>query len=501
MDKRMPAEPMLNRRVRTHDIFDTLIARRCIEPATVFVQMETRASRPGLAQARRAAEVAVAGGSYTLDTIHQRLAQDLNLSVEESAALRALELQVELDNVLPIADEVALLSAESVLISDMYLPEVHIRALLQRAGVPHQLPLVLTSAGKHEASVWRAFSALGRQCLHVGDNLHSDVTQASRHGMRGRHTTLHAPSAVEAALRAAGLEHTARLVRAARLSTPRGELPVWNAALQAQVNLPVLLFSAVMLALHMRGSGADLALFSSRDGKNLQAVFEAVLPALGLNNLSARYWYSSRKARVGGDPDYLRYCQDVANDRSVLVDLCGTGVSLARLLQWLDGTVKPQVMVCQYVDDALLAARSARDCGLQTPEGFRLLQLMNTRTSFSNEVLEFLNFIPEGMVVGVMPVAGHWLPERHHLEFDAGITEVVRQQQAYFLGLVSRLDPAGIAQAAAEFAGQPGVLVNALRQALPALQPELQQMNHFFRPEHHGAEAALAQASIQRAAA
>lgn len=490
---------MLNRRVTTHDIFDTLIARRCIEPVGVFAEMEARSGRPGLAQARRAAEAAVAHGPYTLDDIHRRLAADLALGADEAAALRALELNTELDNVLPIADELARVTQESVLISDMYLPAEHIRALLQRAGLAPELaqglPLVLTSAGKHEGTVWRQFQALGRQCLHVGDNLHSDVNQAARHGMRGRHTRLHAPNAVETALRAAGLEHTARLLRAARLATPTGALPGWNATLQAQINLPVLLFSAVMLALHMRGAGLERALFSSRDGRNLQTVFEKVLPALQLQHLQARYWYSSRKARLSGDADYLAYCREVGGERAILVDLCGTGVSLARLLQWLGDAPAPQVMVCQYVDDPLLAARSARACGLQTPAGFRLLQLLSTRSSFSNEVLEFLNFIPEGMVVGVMPVAGTWLPQRHHLEFDAAITTVVQQQQAYLAGLVAHLDTSGIARAAAEWAGQPGLLVAALRQALPALQLELQQMNLFFRPEHHGAEATLAHAA------
>jgi FMN phosphatase YigB (HAD superfamily) len=488
-------DPMLNRRVPTHDVFDTLIARRCIEPANVFAEMEARAGRPGLAQARRRAEQAVAGRAYTLDDIHRQLAMDLQLGEAESAQLRALELAVELDNVVPIADELARLGPESVLVSDMYLPEAHIRALLQRAGAPHRLPLVLTSAGKYEGTVWTAFADHGRQCLHVGDNRHADVDQAARHGMRGRHTRLHAPNATETALRAAGLEQTARLLRGARLATPSGALPAWNAALQAQINLPVLLFSAVMLALHMRGAGLQRALFSSRDGRNLHAVFDAVLPALQLPQLQSMYWYSSRKARLSGDADYLAYCREVGGAGAILVDLCGTGVSLARLLQWLGDAAAPQVMVCQYVDDPLLAARAARACGLQAPAGLQLLQLMNTRHSFSNEVLEFLNFVPEGMVVGVMRVAGTWLPQRHHLEFDAGITAVVQQQQAYLMGLVAQLESAGIARAAGEWAAQPGLLLGALRQALPALQGELQLMNQFFRPEHHGAEATLAHAA------
>lgn len=497
-----PTNPQLNRRLPTHDIFDTLIARRCIEPLNVFAELEARAGRPGLAQARRAAEAAVADAAYTLADIYRRLAADLSLTDAEAAALQALELAVELDNVLPIADEAARLDGESVLVSDMYLPDAAIRSLLRRAGVRADLPLVLTSAGKHSGSVWREFQAHALQCLHVGDNLHSDVTQARRHGMRGRHMPLSAPNAVETALRARGLEHTARLLRAARLATPTDGLPAWNATLQAQVNLPVLLASSVMLALHMRQGGVQRALFSSRDGRNLQAVFEPVAAALGLDTVESQYWFSSRLARTGGDADYLAYCRAVTDVPAVLVDLCGTGISMAKLVEWLQPARLPQIMVCQYVDDPLLAARSARQCNLQPVPGLNLLKLFSTRDSFSNEVLEFLNFIPEGMCVGVVPVGGQWLPLRHHLEFDREIGAVVVQQQAYLLRLATRLDAPGIGAAAAEIAAAGGVaaLVDALRQAWPALQPALQQMNDFFRPEHHGAEATLASRAFAAAA-
>ena len=60
--------------MRTFDIFDTLIARRCIDPALVFEIVERKVGRPGFARARRQAEKVVSERDYTLDDIYAELA-------------------------------------------------------------------------------------------------------------------------------------------------------------------------------------------------------------------------------------------------------------------------------------------------------------------------------------------------------------------------------------------------------------------------------------------
>ena len=73
------AAPSLPQRhlLRSFDVFDTLIARRCIEPRRVFDKLEAQLGMPGFAAARIAAEQAVATGAYTLMDIYAELAVGL----------------------------------------------------------------------------------------------------------------------------------------------------------------------------------------------------------------------------------------------------------------------------------------------------------------------------------------------------------------------------------------------------------------------------------------
>ena len=57
-------------RIRSHDIFDTLIARRCIDPRNILIEVEQASQRPGFAASRTQAEALLyAAGPYDLDAI------------------------------------------------------------------------------------------------------------------------------------------------------------------------------------------------------------------------------------------------------------------------------------------------------------------------------------------------------------------------------------------------------------------------------------------------
>src|SRR5260221_9611164 len=61
--------------VNSFDVFDTLIARRCVEPRRVLDKLEVRSGIPGLAAARLAADrqLGVEGRPYTLTEIWQQV--------------------------------------------------------------------------------------------------------------------------------------------------------------------------------------------------------------------------------------------------------------------------------------------------------------------------------------------------------------------------------------------------------------------------------------------
>ena len=67
--------------LRSFDIFDTIVARRCVHPHNIFRAVEARAGQPGFAEARVQAEATLyRAGEYTLDDIYGLLQTSFGLS-------------------------------------------------------------------------------------------------------------------------------------------------------------------------------------------------------------------------------------------------------------------------------------------------------------------------------------------------------------------------------------------------------------------------------------
>jgi predicted HAD superfamily hydrolase len=73
----------------------------------------------------------------------------LYLSGEDTERLKSAEITIEMDAVVPIAENTDLVDNGGLLLSDMYLGEAVICQLLERAGLTKRVELVVTSDGKH----------------------------------------------------------------------------------------------------------------------------------------------------------------------------------------------------------------------------------------------------------------------------------------------------------------------------------------------------------------
>ena len=82
--------------VDSFDVFDTLIARRCIDPLLVFEAVEAATGVAGFAAARRAVELAISGPGTTLAEIHAGVAERLGLAAPAAEALLQAEIDAEL---------------------------------------------------------------------------------------------------------------------------------------------------------------------------------------------------------------------------------------------------------------------------------------------------------------------------------------------------------------------------------------------------------------------
>jgi len=426
--------------VRSFDIFDTLLARRCIEPQGIFAEVERRLALPGFAARRVQAERAVEATEYQLADIYRWLAGPGGLGDETAQRAMSAEIESELDNALPVQANLDQLEADSLLITDMYLPEPVIRALLRRIGVPAHLALLRSANGKRSGRVWQTLRDAGLHCQHLGDHPISDVQQPLAHGMQAQLTRISEPSTAERALIQADCPGLARALRVARLSTPRGALDPRLQRLQAELNLPMLAIAALCLHARLVAGDVDTLVFSSRDTRYLHEVFLACGEALRFDAaaLPASYWWTSRRARTEADDAYRAYCRAHLTGRPLVVDLCGTGASITVLRAVLD---LPEgglpMFVCQRLESGPLNESLKQRYGIAQIDA---PQALWTDANFvPNEVLELLNYVPEGMVLGVREALGGWVPLRAPIEFDAPTLAQVRAQAEYVGAYCKRL--------------------------------------------------------------
>jgi hypothetical protein len=98
------------RSINSFDVFDTLIARRSGEPHSILIQLESRANLPGLASHRLAADqtIGARGQPYELQAIWNEVGRTMGLDASTIAGLMNLEIRIEHEEVIGIAENLAL---------------------------------------------------------------------------------------------------------------------------------------------------------------------------------------------------------------------------------------------------------------------------------------------------------------------------------------------------------------------------------------------------------
>src|SRR5262245_25638893 len=142
--------------VNSFDVFDTLIARRSVHPHALLSQLDVRTGRSGLASARIAADERLwnLGKPYLLSDIWSEVGRVLSLDDTTVAQLMTLEIELEHENVIPIAQDLALVKDGDLLVSDTYLPREVVLSLLRRAGLQRTVALVTSNYGKSRGTIW-----------------------------------------------------------------------------------------------------------------------------------------------------------------------------------------------------------------------------------------------------------------------------------------------------------------------------------------------------------
>ena len=249
----------------------------------------------------------------------------------------------ETDNVFPIAENIAKVRPEDILVSDYYDKAFLQRAIPAIAGLHNKL--IVTEDGKQTGRIWPMLRRLG-VTEHFGDNPHSDVASPTAYGISGVLSTVAKFTPIEQTLSDAGLIGLARCIREARLTQYCAKDRNLQ-LLQTQINFPLLFIASIVLH---RDHPADRFLLSSRDCFLWHKALEFVRD-LHKDCYEVVYFQTSRLARVFPSPSYLRYVRALLP--AVIADVGGTGWSLQRLLEHADRPDTPVVLITRYVADEL----------------------------------------------------------------------------------------------------------------------------------------------------
>lgn len=184
--------------LKTWDIFDTLIARRCIFPQGIFQIVEQISKAYGFVQARIVAEKNVSSqGNYRLDDIYKEFQKLTGATKNICDALKKLECDVELEQCIPITENIRQVKAGDILISDMYLPEELMRKMLHKAGLLAPVEIIITNDGKYSGRIWKQLADQKQNVFHIGDNEISDLVNPRRFNLDSLINIFSRPNQVE----------------------------------------------------------------------------------------------------------------------------------------------------------------------------------------------------------------------------------------------------------------------------------------------------------------
>lgn len=316
-------------RIRSFDVFDTVLTRNHAVPADLFVDLGAQLVEAGafrgpavqFAQVRweseEAARRAVPGGEVVLDEIYAVLRERLRWSQDAAVDCRERELRLEAHSLVGVPEAVAMITEARRdtgavwFISDMYLPGSFVESVLRREGCYCDGDRLWLSGehrdSKHAGGLYaKARSLAGgpiESWIHVGDNPHADVKMATRHGISSRWYSNARLSLREQELRGhdrfvpSWRSRTAAACRLTRLLGAPGVVPekrpIWTSS--SDVAGP-LIFAYVWWCLAKASEmGLRRLYFVARDGQILHRVAELLVREWKLP-VRPVYLYGSRQA-------------------------------------------------------------------------------------------------------------------------------------------------------------------------------------------------------------
>jgi len=310
------------------DIFDTLLTRSVLDASEIFRVCGERAVKFGWLtisplifqhariDARDRSCLFIEGGENTLDEIYHELADTLDLSKELIYKLKALELEVEIEYLIPIPRALQLVakarrSHPNVLfLSDMYLPESFLQERLKQHGFWQEGDRLYVSSqwrkskGKGDLflKVLKDFHLSPQMLTHTGNSLSFDVIKPRLLGINSIYFDDANPNRYESILQKyahitngitslwAGISRYTRLTREV---TTQKESIICDIA--ACVAAPILTAYTIWILQQAKAKQLTRIYFLARDGEILLQIAKDLAPKI-YPEVELRYLYVSRQA-------------------------------------------------------------------------------------------------------------------------------------------------------------------------------------------------------------
>lgn len=320
------------------DIFDTLVTRPLLDPDAAFLLVEHKIRQQlnmtiEYVQNRKLAEGEVRSkqefkGDCSIDEIYQEFARLTKLPQETCETIKQMEIQNEINICIPRKDMVDIfyqLKANGKkiwLVSDMYLCKNHIEAILDKCGISGYDELLISSnLGKRKdtGEMWTHVQkcTAGKQCLHIGDNEHSDIQMPTDRDIANYHVMSSANLFYQTSLGTVIHKHRRSLqwgdsalfgtIVAQKFNSPytlnqtNGKFQITDFhSLGYVIFGPVMLYFIVWLLRYIKEDNISKVLFLAREGYLLEELFKMVYHCSGVakGNLpvDTMYFLTSRRA-------------------------------------------------------------------------------------------------------------------------------------------------------------------------------------------------------------
>lgn len=332
--------------VISFDVFDTLITRTVLNPRDIFRIVEFRLRAIGIdipfyewriaAEQKCNCEVV----APTLMQIYEKLQAEFDLTFDVATRARELELEVEMENILPRRKMLEILAfacsmgKDVYFTSDMYLGAEEIRKLLQKSGVRGNVPILVSCEQGKTKENGELYKLLKEQVsektiLHIGDNENADIVMAQRQGMSAfqvkRGYEMLAESSWAFLLDNVSTQDDMQLLgrivaeicnNPFALGESKGKILIndYRKLAWSFVPITVLLMSLII----EKAKEYDLVLFASRDGFFLEELYARIRKERQGDLACGKYFYVSRSAvssaSVVHEDDIMVLCSKILLD-------------------------------------------------------------------------------------------------------------------------------------------------------------------------------------------